>query len=268
MTFEEIHDAIVSGVPSTSAEDAEKDLDHLHQYGSNNPTLVALRLAEDRAFRKNDPGFLAEARARWNFKGEKTIFHCIGAGNVLLSLRDFKASGNTEKENRAIEAQARKCYTLCVSIEETKLEALASLCSVMRKKGKNDTVELINYLKLHFQKEWTVRELKQNIAELYCLGGNKKDKEQLTFSFFDAIEDDAIADLMEQDSFNTTSAMTMVYNGTLLCRNANSYLEKHAADIDDDELDQFEEISSALAEAKAGLDSLLEKRKRKQLMIP
>lgn len=264
MTFEEIHEAITAGVPATSREDAENSLDILTRYGGNVKTMIALRIAEARRFRQDDKTFWEDVRTRWVFEGDKTAFHYYAAGALLIALRDFKGESDLEKENRTLENQAHKCYATCIGIEESKLECLAVL------RNRRGVVEVMNFIKLHYDKEWTVRQLRDALGRLYGLGRKNAKTDnpgQLTFNFFDQLEDDMVADLMEKDSFDTYSALTMAWNGALLCRNANRYLAQHAEEIGDDEITPFEQLAADLDQSRRHVETLLAAKKRAVLML-
>ncbi len=261
MTFEEIHQCIASGVPAGSLAEVEAALDVLTGIGGNTPVKVALKIAEARAFRRDDRNFWGEAKERWKFNGEKTIYHYYGVGCLLIALRDFQGGSANEKECRVLENQARKCYARCLEIEFAKLFKLCTVAND-RKRG---IVEVMNFLKNHFRPEWSTREFIAKVDELYNYG-RKGESEQLTFKFdiFEDVSPEAVAGLFARD-VGAAYAMQIVSNGALWCRSAARQLVAHADEFAPEALSEFERLSAELDEAKRHLDGVIAARKREAL---
>lgn len=167
LTFSEIRDRIAAGTPAASLAEAEAALDLLAPRYAKAPVLIAISIAEARAFRRDDRTFWAEAERRWAFPGEKTIYHYHAVGRLLLALRDFQRTDGREAENRALASTARRCFELCLNLEFGKL---AKLTVVMNDQHWG-VVEVMNFLKVHYS-PCTNREFCQKIDELY--GRNRK----------------------------------------------------------------------------------------------
>lgn len=265
MTFEEIHDSIAAGLPAASLAEAEAALDLLAPRCAKAPVLIAVRLAEARNFRKGDKTFWEEAKAKWQFPGDKTIYHYYGVGCLLIALRDFRGKSENEKENRTLESQARKCYAKCLDLEFGKL---AKLCTVMNDKRRG-IVEVMNFLKLHYRPEWTNRKFIRQVDELYGYGKEKSgNPDQMTFQFdiFDDVAPETVADVLERNP-GPAEAMQIVSNGALWCRGASRLLAAYADKIPDAALSEFERLSAELDEAKRHLDRLIAEKRRAVLAL-
>lgn len=280
MTFEEIHDAIVSGMPAASFEEAEKSLDILVRYGGKTEVMIALRITEASKLYP-DKNFWKWASEKFPFKGEKTVYHLYSVGRMLIGLRDFRAEDpdRDEKSARTLETTARRVFAQCLETEIGKLLAIVPICNAYSKSKKEDEskeqayrrglVEVMNFFRNHYNPEWTCEELRAERDKLYGFGKKKKkdDDRQLTlqFDFLDEIAPETLANLVNSDKFDTNSAMTLAYNGALMCRNANEFLAAHANEFQDEELEPFEELLAELEAAKQQLSSMLSARKRKAL---
>ena len=265
ITFEKIHDRIAAGIPAANLAEAEAALDLLAPRCTKTPVMIALVIAEARNFRRNDKTFWSEAASRWSFPGDKTIYHYYAVGCLLIALREFRGSSESEKENRTIETQARRCYTTCLDLEFGKL---AKLCTVMNDKRRG-IVEVMNFLKLHCRKEWTNREFIRRVDELYGYGKEKSgNPDQLTFSFdiFDDVSPETVADVLERNP-RPDEALQIVSNGALWCRSATRLLVEHADEFTDEALVEFERLSSELDEAKRRLDRVIAERRRAALAL-
>ena len=185
---------------------------------------------------------------------------------MLIDLRDYQAEGD-DREARTLENAARRCFASCLDIAVGKLEAITVL-HVQR-----GTVDVVNFLKLHFDPAWTCEKLRGRLKELYGFGKRDQDQpgapRQLTFAFdvFGECAEDDLADIMEADGFCLDDAMAMAYNGAVMCAHANRYLESHVADFDDAELDTFDVLLSRLDDARGRIASVLQSRRRRQLAI-
>ena len=100
ITFEKIHDRIAAGIPAANLAEAEAALDLLAPRYTKTPVMIALMIAEARNFRRSDKTFWSEAASRWSFPGDKTIYHYYAVGCLLIALREFRGSSESEKENR------------------------------------------------------------------------------------------------------------------------------------------------------------------------
>lgn len=265
ITFEEIHDRIAAGIPAANLAEAEAALDLLAPRYTKTPVMIALMIAEARNFRRSDKTFWSEAASRWSFPGDKTIYHYYAVGCLLIALREFRGSSESEKENRTIETQARRCYATCLDLEFGKL---AKLCTVMNDKRRG-IVEVMNFLKLHYRPEWTNREFIRRVDELYGYGKERSgNPDQMTFSFdiFDDVSPETVADVLERNP-GPAEAMQIVSNGALWCRGASKLLAEYADKIPDAALGEFERMSAELDEAKRHLDRLIAEKKRAVLAL-
>ena len=265
MTFEEIHDSIAAGLPAASLEEAEAALDLLAPRSAKAPVMIAIRLAEARNFRRDDKTFWEEAKAKWAFPGDKTIYHYHGVGCLLIALRDFRGSSENEKENRTIESMARKCYVKCLDLEFGKL---AKLCTVANDRRRG-IVEVMNFLKLHYAPEWTNREFIRRVDELYGYGAGRQcapDQRIFSFDIFDDVAPETVADVLERKPA-PAEALQIVSNGALWCRGASKLLAEYANEIPDAALGEFERLSAELDEAKRHLDRLIAEKRRAVLAL-
>lgn len=265
MTFEEIHDSIAAGVPAANLAEAEAALDLLALRCAKAPVMISIRLAEARNFRKGDKSFWEEAKGKWQFPGDKTIYHYYAVGCLLIALRDFRGSSESEKENRTIESQARKCYTKCLTLEFGKL---AKLCTVANDKTRG-IVEVMNFLKLHYRPEWTNREFIRQVDELYGYRNNRQTNPGLPtflFDIFDDVAPETVADILERKPA-PAEALQIVSNGALWCCGASRLLAEYADKIPDAALGEFERLSAELDEAKRHLDRLIAEKRRAVLAL-
>ena len=130
-------------------------------------------------------------------------------------------------------------------------------------------VEVMNFLKLHYRKEWTNREFIRRVDELYGYGKEKSgNPDQMTFSFdiFDDVSPETVADVLERNP-RPDEALQIVSNGALWCRSASRLLVEHADEFTDEALVEFERLSSELDEAKRRLDRVIAERRRAALAL-
>ena len=88
-SYEEIYRRIAEGRPADCEAAVEAELTLLVTFGGRVPVMIAVAIAEAQSFHKGDRDWLASAKERWNFPGDKTIFHYAAVGRMLLSLRDY-----------------------------------------------------------------------------------------------------------------------------------------------------------------------------------
>lgn len=263
MTFDDIYQRIADGLPAADLSEAENALDLLTPRCAKAPVMIAVTLAEARRFRKDDKQFWTDAKSRWQFPGDKTIYHYHGVGCLLISLREFHGSAETEKENRAIETQARRCYAQCLKLEFGKLLKLCTIAND-RKRG---IVEVINFMKLHYRPEWTNKEFIRHVDELY--GTRPAPTGQMSFQFdiFDDVAPETVADVLQRTP-GPAEALQIAHNGALWCRGASRLLSGYADQIPDAALGEFERLSAELEEAKRNLDRLIAAKRRTALALP
>ena len=262
MTFEEIYQRIEAGVPISSREQVEEELDLLTRYDRRAPVMVAVDIAEARQFRSNDRDFWKDAQAAWKFPGKKTIFHYFAVGMLLMELRDFNGGKDQEKENRSLELQARKSYQLCLGIGLGKLHKLTVL------KKKRGVVEVMNFLKIHYTPDLSTPDFIALIDQLYGTGDKSVASEALTFKvdIFDDVEEASVEKVFARD-VGAAQAMQIVSNSSLICRYAARQLADHADDFSPAALSEFERLSAELDEAKRHLDAVITMRRREALAL-
>ena len=292
-SYEEIYRRIAEGRPADCEAAVEAELTLLVTFGGRVPVMIAVAIAEAQSFHKGDRDWLASAKDRWNFPGDKTIFHYVAVGRMLLSLRDYSgrtsasagaacsASGGVAreclaglpgredgiahctKEARALEQAAHRCYLKLVTLEFGKLLKLTVLAHDRRR----GVVEIINFMRLHYDPAMTNQEFARKIDELYGYGRRQENTEQLSFHFdmLDDVNPETVADLMESPEFGAAEALQVVSNGALWCRSAAAVVAAHAGDFSDAAVPEFERLAAELAEAKSKLDELIAASRRRRL---
>ena len=263
-SYEEIYRRIAEGRPADCEAAVEAELTLLVTFGGRVPVMIAVAIAEAQSFHKGDRDWLASAKERWNFPGDKTIFHYAAVGRMLLSLRDYSADAvREEKEARALEQAAHRCYLKLVTLEFGKLLKLTVLAHDRRR----GVVEIINFMRLHYDQAMTNQEFARKIDELYGYGRRQENTEQLSFHFdmLDDVSPETVADLMESPEFGAAEALQVVSNGALWCRSAAAVVAAHAGDFSDAAVPEFERLAAELAEAKSKLDELIAASRRRRL---
>ena len=262
-SYEEIYRRISEGRPADCEAAVEAELTLLVTFGGRVPVMIAVAIAEAQSFHKGDRDWLASAKERWNFPGDKTIFHYAAVGRMLLALRDWHDDGNrSEREARALEQAAHRCYLKLVTLEFGKLLKL----TVVAHDRKRGLVEIINFMRLHYDPSMTNQEFARKIDELYGYG-RREDSGQLSFHFdmLDDVSPETVADLMESPEFGAAEALQVVSNGALWCRSAAAVVAAHAGDFSDAAVPEFERLAAELAEAKSKLDELIAASRRRRL---
>ena len=262
-SYEEIYRRIAEGRPADCEAAVEAELTLLVTFGGRVPVMIAVTIAEAHSYHKGDREWLAAAKERWNFPGDKTIFHYAAVGRMLLALRDWHDDGNrSEREARALEQAARRCYLKLVTLEFGKLLKL----TVVAHDRKRGLVEIINFMRLHYDPSMTNQEFARKIDELYGYG-RREDSGQLSFLFdmLDDVSPETVADLMESPEFGAAEALQVVSNGAFWCRSAAAVVAAHAGDFSDAAVSEFERLAAELAEAKSKLDELIAASRRRRL---
>lgn len=253
MTFEEAYKRITSGERPGSPEQVEAELDVLAKLCRNTPVLIAIDIADARSYRPKDKTFWAYAQNKWDFAGDKTIYHYYAVGALLTGLRDFQGTGTVEKENRALEARARKTFDLCLTLAFGKLAKL----TVLMNDKQRGLVEVMNFMKNQYDPQWTSAQFRAKVDELYGYG-QQPEKSQMTFTFdlFGDLEESRIDHVFSRD-VGAACAMQIVNNNALICRYAARQLAEHADDFGEAALTEFERLSAELEEAKRHLDGVI-----------
>jgi len=263
-SYEEIYRRISEGRPADCEAAVEAELTLLVTFGGRVPVMIAVAIAEAQSFHKGDRDWLASAKERWNFPGDKTIFHYAAVGRMLLALRDWHDDGNrSEREARALEQAARRCYLKLVTLEFGKLLKL----TVVAHDRKRGLVEVINFMRNDFNPAMSNAQFVAKVNELYGYGRRQENTEQLSFHFdmLDNIKPETVADLMESPEFGAAEALQVVSNGALWCRSAAVVVAAHAGDFVDSAVSEFERLAAELAEAKSKLDELIAASRRRLL---
>ena len=262
-SYEEIYRRISEGRPAADEAAVEAELTLLVTFGGRVPVMIAVTIAEAHSFHKGDREWLAAAKERWNFPGDKTIFHYAAVGRMLLALRDYSAAAREEKEARTLEQAAHRCYLKLVTLEFGKLLKL----TVVAHDRKRGLVEIINFMRLHYDPSMTNQAFARKIDELYGYGRRQENTEQLSFNFdmLDNIKPETVADLMESPELDAADALQVVSNGALWCREAAAVVAAHAGDFSDAAVTEFERLAAELAEAKSKLDELIAASRRRRL---
>jgi|GEM_PF-5848233 len=262
-SYEDIYRRIAEGRRAIDAAAVEEELTLLAAFGGRVPVMIAVAIAEAQSFHRGEKEWLVNARERWKFPGDKTIFHYAAVGRMLLQLRDYEDRGDrTESEARTLAAAARKCYLKLVTLEFGKLLKL----TVVAHDRKRGIVEVMNFMRLYYDPGMTNAEFAAKINELYGYGRDRETG-QLSFNFdmLDDVSPETVADLMESPAFGAAEALQVVANGALWCRSAAEVVAAHSADFADAALPEFERLSGELAAAKAQLDELIDEYRRRLL---
>lgn len=262
--YEDIYRRIAEGRPAENADAVEAELTLLVTTGGRVPVMIAVAIAEAQNFHRGDREWLASAKERWPFPGDKTIFHYAAVGRMLVGLRDWTGKdGAPEREARTLAREARKCYLKLVTLEFGKLLKL----TVVAHDRRRGLVEIVNFMRLHYDPGMTNAEFAEKVNELYGYDRRREASGQLSFNFdiLDDVSPEAVADLMESPDFGAAEALQVVSNGALWCRSAAEVVAAHSADFADAALPEFERLSGELAQAKAQLDELIDEYRRRLL---
>ena len=139
--------------------------------------------------------------------------------------------------------------------------------TVLAHDRRRGVVEIINFMRLHYDPAMTNQEFARKIDELYGYGRRQENTEQLSFHFdmLDDVNPETVADLMESPEFGAAEALQVVSNGALWCRSAAAVVAAHAGDFSDAAVPEFERLAAELAEAKSKLDELIAASRRRRL---
>lgn len=213
MTFEEIHDQIISGGRPETLKEAEESLVKLVAYGTRTPQMTALRLAESKKlYGRDDRHWVRWAMTKFNFKSENDTQHRRAVGDMLCALRD-------------------EDFTLFKRFLSTDFSKLYELTEIHQNRP---LPTLINFIKLYFPDDDVKRDdlrlekaklLGKAVPESQTESETKTESQaqpvQQEFDFVQRIASREIcADAIAAQPIRPPQAIMMGVNGAALCQAA------------------------------------------------
>lgn len=242
MTYEEIHNRIMSGLTPSTLEEAGSDITILSACAEQIDQELSLVLYESKRLH-GVKGWVDWVQERYPIYADRAVFfrRCV-VGEILAYLREGETS----------------LFRAMLKTDVTKLEVLAVIYN--RKDGKDGKATLVNFLRQYYKADWSRERL---IAERNRYMG-KSDSgvtqgEQLTFDFdvFAPQEPTDIASRIESLQLQPAYVGQLVRNGVVLCSTALPYMAAHPEAFDAEDVPYLEEMRDRMEQAARELGDLI-----------
>ena len=217
MTFEEIHDKIISGWRPENMDEIVESLHKLKNYGDKTPQMTALRLAESRKmYSSDDKHWVRWAVREFNYRNENETHHRRAVGDMLYDLRDAE-------------------FPLFTRFLSTDISKLYELTEIHRNRPMET---LLNFIRLYFPDDGVLREdLRIQKAKLLSKEKTEEpipEQSELDLKFDvagDTLDEEELNRRTEEAGFDSEHALVMGTNGVLLCGAAISYVARNHSRI-------------------------------------